>query len=107
MNATLQPLAQERIRSLCRVLATWGYDAADFVFEQDSCADLAQLFGVHGGLLRVSRRSTGEARLYATGIDSAWFTALLNDLARGHLADAPETAAAPLVDIPHMPSAHC
>jgi hypothetical protein len=38
--------------------------------------------------------------MYATGMESAWISSLLLDLARGYLADAPETAPAPLVDVP-------
>jgi hypothetical protein len=96
---TVKPETQIKIQSLRRLLTTWGYDANDFVFEQEQGSELARLFGLRNGLLRVSRRSTGEERLYATCIESSWFGALLRDLAAGRFADAPESAPGPLVDI--------
>ena len=49
-------------------------------------SDLPSFFGWGGGILTVRRRSTGEAHSYATGVGSAWFGALLMDMARGRFA---------------------
>ena len=61
-------------------------NADDFEVEEDQNSELAHLFGLAGGIVIVRRRSTGEERLYATGLGSAWFGTLLMDLARGHFA---------------------
>jgi hypothetical protein len=88
------------VQVLNGLLRAWGYDDEDFVIQEEHSEELASLFGLSGGVVKVSRRSTGESRMYATGIESAWISSLLLDLARGYLADAPETAPAPLVDVP-------
>ena len=94
------PLRARKLQTLQGLLRSWGYPEDDFVIEEDASEALADLFGLSGGVVKVSRRSTGEFRLYATGMESAWISALLLDLARGHLADPPESAPAPLVDLP-------
>ena len=91
---------KSRVQVLNGLLRAWGYDDEDFVIQEEHSEELANLFGLSGGVVKVSRRSTGECRMYATGMESAWFSSLLLDLARGYLADAPETAPAPLVDVP-------
>lgn len=87
-----------KVQTLTRLLRSWGYNDEDFVIEEDRTEELGNLFGLSGGVVKVTRRSTGECRMYATGIESAWISSLLRDLARGHLADEPETAPAPLID---------
>jgi hypothetical protein len=76
----------DKAKVLGGLLRSWGHDADDFEVEEDQSSELADLFGLVGGLVIVRRRSTGEERLYATGIGSAWFGTLLMDLARGHFA---------------------
>ncbi|KQW03127.1 hypothetical protein [Rhizobacter sp. Root1221] len=95
-----QDLGRSKLQTLAGLLRSWGYDDKDFVIEEDRSEELANLFGLSGGVVKVTRRSTGECRMYATGIESAWISSLLLDLARGHLADGPETAPAPLIDTP-------
>lgn len=92
MNTTpARPAAAEKARLLGGLLRSWGQDADDFEVEEDRNPALAELFGMAGGVVVVRRRSTGEERLYATGIGSAWFGTLLMDLSRGHFA-APRRA---------------
>ncbi|HUG21669.1 hypothetical protein [Piscinibacter sp.] len=81
-----RPAAQDKVQALGGVLYSWGHDAEDFEVEEDQNSELADLFGLVGGIVIVRRRSTGEERLYATGQGSAWFGTLLMDLARGHFA---------------------
>jgi hypothetical protein len=78
--------AHDKMQVLAGLLRSWGHDADDFQVEEDRSPALAELFGVTGGVVIVRRRSTGEERLYATGLGSAWFGSLLMDLARGHFA---------------------
>jgi len=78
------PAAPDKAKLLKGLLRSWGQDADDFEVEEDQTSALADLFGLVGGVVIVRRRSTGEERLYATGIGSAWFGSLLMDLARGH-----------------------
>jgi len=80
------PATPDKIQVLHGLLRSWGHDADDFQVEEDRSPALAELFGVAGGVVIVRRRSTGEERLYATGLGSAWFGSLLMDLARGHFA---------------------
>ena len=77
---------EDRVKVLAGLLRSWGHDADDFEVEEDHSSELADLFGLAGGVIVVRRRSTGEERLYATGLGSAWFGTLLMDLARGHFA---------------------
>ena len=86
MRSPAVPAAADRIQVLNGLLRSWGHDADDFQVEEDRSAALAELFGITGGVVIVRRRSTGEERLYATGLGSAWFGTLLMDLARGHFA---------------------
>jgi hypothetical protein len=74
---------EDKVRLLSGLLRSWGHDADDFEIEEDQTSELADLFGLTGGIVCVRRRSTGEERLYATGFGSAWFGSLLMDLARG------------------------
>ena len=82
------PAAPDKVQALRGLLCSWGHDADDFEVEEDQNSELADLFGLVGGVVIVRRRSTGEERLYATGQGSAWFGTLLTDLARGHFAVA-------------------
>ena len=86
MSDTMAVTSEERFKVLGGLLRSWGHDAEDFEVEEDQSSELARLFGLGGGLVIVRRRSTGEERLYAAGIGSAWFGTLLMDLARGHFA---------------------
>ena len=82
-----QPQSNEtKVKVLSALLRSWGHDADDFEVEEDHGSELADLFGLVGGIVVVRRRSTGEERLYATGLGSAWFGTLLMDLSRGHFA---------------------
>jgi hypothetical protein len=78
------PADRDKVKILNGLLRSWGHDADDFEVEEDHTSELADLFGLVGGIVIVRRRSTGEERLYATGLGSAWFGSLLMDLARGH-----------------------
>lgn len=89
---THRPTGEDKARLLSGLLRSWGQDADDFEVKEDRSPALADLFGVAGGVIVVRRRSTGEERLYATGIGSAWFGTLLMDFSRGHFA-APRAAA--------------
>lgn len=76
----------DRVKVLKGLLHSWGHNADDFEVEEDHSSELAHLFGLTDGIVIVRRRSTGEERIYATGLGSAWFGTLLMDLARGHFA---------------------
>jgi hypothetical protein len=91
-TTTPVPATADKARLLGGILRSWGHDADDFEVEEDRSPALAELFGVAGGVIVVRRRSTGEERLYATGLGSAWFGTLLMDFSRGHFA-APRPAA--------------
>jgi hypothetical protein len=78
--------SDDKVKVLGGLLRSWGHNADDFEVEEDQTSELADLFGIGGGLIIVRRRSTGEERMYATGLGSAWFGTLLMDLARGHFA---------------------
>ncbi|HEY0855882.1 MAG TPA: hypothetical protein VGE16_02430 [Albitalea sp.] len=84
--------SREKVTLLKGLLQSWGHDADDFEVEEDQRSELAALFGLVGGIVIVRRRSTGEERLYATGLGSAWFGSLLMDLGRGHFATATPAA---------------
>jgi hypothetical protein len=86
MQHTNRVSGEEKVKVLGGLLRSWGHDASDFEVEEDHSSELADLFGLGGGIVIVRRRSTGEERLYATGLGSAWFGTLLMDLARGHFA---------------------
>lgn len=95
---------QDKTQRLRRALGAWGYDPKDFDIEADRTSALASLFKLAGGLLIVRRRSTGEERAYATDAESAWLDSVMLDLAKGHLAEAPETMPAALNMLPHEDS---
>ncbi|HMC15523.1 MAG TPA: hypothetical protein VKI18_07830 [Albitalea sp.] len=86
MQKSTSPAFEERVRAFHGVLRSLGQDATDFEITEDQSSDLASFFGWGGGILTVRRRSTGEAHSYATGVGSAWFGALLMDMARGRFA---------------------
>jgi hypothetical protein len=92
MQQSISPAGQERVRVFHGVLRSLGQDASDFDIQEDRSSDLASLFGFGGGILIVRRRSTGEEHTYATGVGSAWFGALLMDMARGRFAPASDDA---------------
>jgi len=85
-RAAVPPAPHDKMQVLAGLLRSWGHDAADFQIEEDGSPALAELLGMTGGVVIVRRRSTGEERLYATGLGSAWFGSLVMDLARGHFA---------------------
>lgn len=93
MQQSTSPAFQERVRVFQGVLRSLGQDAADFDVTEDQSSDLATFFGWGGGILTVRRRSTGEEHSYATGVGSAWFGALLMDMARGRFAAPGQIAA--------------
>jgi len=86
MHSTTKVSSEEKVKVLGGLLRSWGHNADDFEVEEDQSSELASLFGLVGGIVIVRRRSTGEERLYANGLGSAWFGTLLMDLARGHFA---------------------
>ncbi len=92
MHHSISPAGQERVRVFHGVLRSLGQDASDFEVSEDVSSDLASFFGSGGGILIVRRRSTGEEHTYATGVGSAWFGALLMDMARGRFAPARHAA---------------
>ena len=73
-------------QALSRVLDAKGFALDDFEFEEDAGTGMSEMFV--GGLLRVRCGSTGEERLYSTGIGSTWLGTFLADLDRGHFASA-------------------
>ena len=82
----LRPVATspiDPVSALRSVLRAHGLDAGDFEFEEYD-SSLGGLLGGAGGILAVRRRSTGEERLYATGVESAWLGAFMMDLGSGH-----------------------
>ncbi len=87
------PLSSERIRAFGHLLQSRGYDASDFDVEQEPDSALSTLFVQIGNVLKVRRRSTGEERLYAGGVDSAWADSVLTDLNNGHLLSAADASA--------------
>lgn len=92
MQRSTAPPNPDKVKLLQSMLRSWGHDANDFEVEEDRHSELAEMFGLVGGIVIVRRRSTGEERLYATGLGSAWFSSLLMDLARGHFAPAAPSA---------------
>ena len=89
---------QQKLAALDTLLRNWGCTVDDFEIHEDRSSDLGQLFGLAGGILVVRRRGSGEERIYATGIGSAWASALIMDLSRGLLGPCgklrqPETVA--------------
>ena len=79
---------RERIKEFRGALRSLGHDASDFDIREDESLDLSSMLGVDGSLIIVRRRSTGEEHSYATGAGSAWFGALLMDMAHGRFAAA-------------------
>lgn len=65
-----------------------GFDVTDFEIEEETQSDLARLLGLAGGLMRVKCESTGEDRVYSTGMGSAWMASVLADLDDGHFHGA-------------------
>jgi hypothetical protein len=72
--------------ALADLLRSRGFDLADFEISEDEDSELVNLLGLVGGIVSVRRISTGEVHSYATGAGSAWFGALLMDMARGRFA---------------------
>ena len=92
MQSSTAHSSPDKVKLLHGLLRSWGHDANDFEVEEDQRSELAEMFGLVGGIVIVRRRSTGEERFYATGLGSAWFGSLLMDLARGHFAPAAQSA---------------
>jgi hypothetical protein len=88
MNALIAPDSPHASYALSGVLRAKGFEIADFEFEDDAAPGLSDLFGVRGALLRVRCCSTGEERMYHTGLGSAWLGAFLMDLGGGHFSRA-------------------
>ncbi len=65
-----------------------GFDVTDFAIEEETQSDLARLLGLVGGVMRVQCQSTGEDRVYSTGMGSAWMASILSDLDDGHFHGA-------------------
>ena len=68
----------------CDTLRARGFDAGDFVIEEDATPDMSRVLGTGDSLVTVRRRSTGDERLYVDGQGSAWFALALMDLEQGH-----------------------
>jgi hypothetical protein len=88
MAALIAPDSPHASHALSGVLHAKGFEVGDFEFEDDAAPALSDLFGVRGGLLRVRCCSTGEERMYHTGLGSAWLGAFLMDLGGGHFSRA-------------------
>ncbi len=88
MHAHTLPESPPAALALRSVLRAKGFEIGDFELEDDDASDLADLFGMRGGLLRVRCWSTGEERMYPTGSGSAWLGAFLMDLGSGLFARA-------------------
>ena len=85
MNLQLDTPPNGSVRALHSLLRAHGLDVANFEFEEHQSSGLMDLLGSSGGgILAVKCRSTGEERLYATGVDSAWLGAFMMDLGSGH-----------------------
>jgi len=80
--------AARTTHALTGVLVSKGYEVADFQVDEEMRSDLSEIFGLVGGLLKVRCCSTGEERMYSTGLGSAWLGAFLSDLGSGHFAGA-------------------
>ena len=74
--------------ALSGVLVSNGYEVADFQVDEEMGSSLSEVFGLAGGLMKVRCCSTGEERLYSTGLGSAWLGVFLCDLGSGHFAGA-------------------
>jgi hypothetical protein len=82
------PHRTEPSQALDIVLRSRGFESGDFELEEDRSSDLSHLLGIVGGVLKVRCCSTGEERIYSTGLSSAWLGAFVMDLGRGHFARA-------------------
>lgn len=80
--------AARTTHALSGVLAAKGYEVGDFEVDEETDSDLSEVFGLAGGLMKVRCCSTGEERMYSTGLGSAWLGAFLSDLGSGHFAGA-------------------
>lgn len=67
----------------CDSLRASGFDANDFVIEEDTSSALSRMLGNDDALVTVRRRSTGDERLYAAGPGRPWFALALMDLEQG------------------------
>ena len=88
MQSLLRPEPPAISHALSGVLRAKGFEIEDFELEEDAAAAWPDLFGELGGLLRVRCCSTGEERVYPTGLGSAWLGAFLMDLGGGHFSQA-------------------
>lgn len=88
MPALIAPDSPQASHALCGVLRAKGFEIGDFELEDDAAPGLSDLFGVRGSLLRVRCCSTGEERMYHTGLGSVWLGAFLMDLGGGHFSRA-------------------
>ena len=80
--------AARTTHALSGVLVSKGYEVGDFEVDEETGSDLSEVFGLAGGLMKVRCCSTGEERMYSTGLGSAWLGAFLSDLGSGHFAGA-------------------
>ena len=81
------------LSALHSLLRAHGLDVDNFEFEEHEASGLMDLLDGSGRILAVTCRSTGEERLYATGVDSAWLGAFMMDLGSGHFGKLPRVAA--------------
>jgi hypothetical protein len=84
MSLDLETPRPGMLSALHGLLRGHGLDIEHFEFEEHRSSGLSDLLGESEGILAVRCKSTGEERLYATGLDSAWLGALMMDLGSGH-----------------------
>lgn len=84
MNLRLDPAPTGIVNVLHSLLRARGLDIDNFEIEEHESSGLSDLLGGSERILAVKCRSTGEERLYAAGVDSAWLGAFMMDLGSGH-----------------------
>jgi hypothetical protein len=86
MHADTPPLSPAMVNALL-ALHAWGHDVADFELA-DHVPAVEDLLGPCGGVLSITRRSSGTQRLYLQD-DPLWLGNLIADVERGHFGKPP------------------
>ena len=84
MNPETPKGRSSTIDALHSLLRAHGIDPNEFEFEEYESSGLTDLLGGSGCILAARCRFNGVERLYATGVDSAWYGAFMMDLGSGH-----------------------
>ena len=77
------------------LLSARGFALEDFAVVEDHSPQLNDLFGLVGGVVVVRRISSGEERVYAAGMGTAWYGALAADIDAGRFGTGQPQAGAP------------